>query len=106
MEVYTENVYTFHVLDGIDGFDWDIHNVGHVALHGVTPFEVETAVRGANAVVVAKPVQGEKRWKLFGLSEAGRHLVVVFTIRRNRLRPVTAYTMNQVERRIYGPQIG
>lgn len=93
------------MLDDLDGFEWDIHNVGHVARHGVTPFEVEAAIRGMHAVIPAKAVEGEKRWKLFGRSEEGRYLVVVFTIRRNRLRPVTAYPMNQVERGVYGPQI-
>jgi uncharacterized DUF497 family protein len=51
-------------------------------------------------------MHGEKRWKLFGRSAAGRYLVVVFTIRGDRLRPVTAYAMNQRERRIYAPEIG
>lgn len=64
---------------------------------------------GANVVIPAKAVQGEKRWKLFGRTwaglGAGRYLVVVFTIRQTRLRPVTAYTMNQAERGIYGSQI-
>jgi hypothetical protein len=93
------------VLDRVDGFEWDVHNVGHVARHGVTPQEVEDAVCGTHVVVPAKPVQGEKRWKLFGRAEAGRYLVVVFTIRRTKLRPVTAYTMNQAERGIYGSKI-
>ena len=60
---------------------------------------------GADVVIAAKAVQGERRWKLFGRTEAGRYLVVVFTIRRSKLRPVTAYTMNQAERGIYGSQI-
>lgn len=42
---------------------------------------------------------------LSGRTVAGRYLVVVFTVRQTRLRPVTAYTMNQAERGIYGSQI-
>ena len=103
--VYTNIVYTRGVLDRVDGFEWDVHNAGHIARHGVTPQEVEDAVCGAHVVIPAKAVRGEKRWKLFGRSEAGRYLVVVFTIRQNRLRPVTAYTMNETERGIYGSQI-
>jgi uncharacterized DUF497 family protein len=103
--VYAKLVYTTVVLDGVKGFDWDLHNVGHVAQHGVNPIEVEETVERPHAIIPAKAVAGEKRWTLFGTSAAGRYLVVVFTIRDKRLRPVTAYAMNQRERRIYAPEI-
>jgi uncharacterized DUF497 family protein len=89
------------VLDDLVGFDWDVHNVGHVAAHDVMPQEVEEAARGRQAA----PKAGERRWKLLGKIASGRYLVVVFTIRRKRFRTVTAYTMNQAGRRIYAPQI-
>jgi uncharacterized DUF497 family protein len=81
------------------------HNVGHVARHGVHPEEVEEAVERAHAIIPAKDMHGEKRSKLFGRPADGRYLVVVFTIRNDRLRPVTAHTMNQRERKIYAPEI-
>jgi hypothetical protein len=93
------------VLDGAKGFDWDLHNVGHVARHGVHPEEVEEAVERACVIIPARDTRGEKRWKLLGRSAAGRYLVVVFTIRDDRFRPVTAHTMNERERRIYAPEI-
>ena len=98
LRVYTEVVYTIAVLDGVKGFDWDLHNAGHVARHGVNPAEVEEAVERPHAIIPARDVAGEKRWKLFGTSAAGRYLVVVFTIRDERLWPVT-------ERGIYDPEI-
>jgi uncharacterized DUF497 family protein len=93
------------VLDGLKDFDWDAHNVGHVAQHAVHPAEVEEAVERPHAIVSARDAAGEKRWKLFGTSAAGWYLVVVFTLRDKRLRPVTAHTMNRRERRIYAPEI-
>ncbi|MBZ5619944.1 MAG: BrnT family toxin [Acidobacteriia bacterium] len=93
------------MLDGLRGFDWDLHNVGHIARHGVNSTEVEEAFERPHAIIPAKDVGGEKRWKLFGTSSAGQYLVVVFTIRDERLRPVTAHPMNQRERRIYAPEI-
>lgn len=93
------------VLDGLIGFDWDLHNVGHVNRHGVDPTEVEEAVGRPSVIIAAKDVDSEKRWKLFGTSAARRYLVVAFTIRDQRLRPVTAHTMNQRERRTYAPEI-
>jgi hypothetical protein len=93
------------VLNGARGFDWNPHNVGHVARHGVQPEEVEEAVGRAHVIIPAKDMHGEKRWMLFARSAAGRYLIVVFTIRDGRLRPVTAHTMNERERRIYAPEI-
>jgi uncharacterized DUF497 family protein len=93
------------VPDSAKGFDWDPHNAGHVARHGVTPAEVEEALERAHVIIPARNMHGEKRWKLLGRSAAGRYPVVAFTIRDGRLRPVTAHTMNQRERRIYAPEI-
>jgi uncharacterized DUF497 family protein len=103
--VYTAHVYILIVLDDLIGFDWDVHNVGHVAAHEVMPQEVEEVVRARHVIIPAAPKAGEKRWKLLGKTASGRYLVVAFTIRRKRFRTVTAYTMNQAERRIYAPQI-
>jgi uncharacterized protein len=89
----------------IEGFDWDAANVGHILRHAVTPFEVEEAVSRRHITFAATTVEGEKRWKLFGKTESGRYLVVVFTIRRKRFRTVTAYQMNASERRKYAAQI-
>jgi uncharacterized DUF497 family protein len=93
------------VLDEINGFDWDVANVGHILRHTVTPFEVEEAAGSRHVTIPAKTVEGEKRWTLFGKTVSGRYLVVVFTIRRKLFRTVTAYEMNIAERRKYAPQI-
>ena len=103
--VYTLFVYTSRVLDHLLGFEWDVHNVGHTALHGLSPEEVEETARRHHVIIPAAPGGSEKRWKLFGRTAGGRYLVVVFTVRRKRFRTVTAYTMNQAERRVYAPEI-
>lgn len=89
----------------LDGFEWDTANVGHILRHAVTPFEVEEAVGGFHVNIPARAVGGEQRWKLFGKTASNRYLVVVFTIRRNLFRTVTAYQMNIAERKKYAPQI-
>lgn len=93
------------MLDRLLGFEWDVHNVGHIARHGVSPEEVEATARRRHVIIPAASVESEKRWKLFGRTPGGRYLVVVFTIRRKRFQTVTAYTMNQAERRAYAPKI-
>jgi uncharacterized DUF497 family protein len=87
------------------GFDWDVANVEHILRHAVTPFEVEEVVSRPHVTIPARAVKGEERWKLFGKTESGRHLVVVFTIRRRLFRTVTAYEMNATERKKYAAQI-
>ncbi|MGH9449908.1 MAG: BrnT family toxin [Terriglobia bacterium] len=89
----------------IEGFDWDLANVGHVLRHAMRPSEVEEAVGRPHLVVSAKAIEGEERWKLFGTTAANRYVVVVFTIRRKLFRAVTAYPMNAAERRKYAAQI-
>jgi uncharacterized DUF497 family protein len=93
------------VLDQLKGFAWDAANVGHILRHSVEPAEVEEAATRPNVIIAAKTVNGESRWKLFGTSADGRHLVVVFTIRRKLFRTVTANEMNVTEREKYAPQI-
>lgn len=93
------------MLDSLDGFDWDVANIAHIAAHDVTPLEVEQTTTRPYITIPATSIKGESRWKLFGTSDAERYLVVVFTIRKNRFRAVTAYTMNEAERRKYAAQI-
>jgi uncharacterized DUF497 family protein len=112
------------VLDRIEGFDWDNANVGHILRHAVTPFEVfssrvvtspvcgcpanaaaEEVTGGKFMVIPARTIERGKRWKLFGKTTSGRHLVVMFTIRRKMSRTVTAYRMNAAEWSRYAPQI-
>jgi uncharacterized DUF497 family protein len=67
--------------------------------------EVEDVASLRHVIIPPAPRAGENRWKLFGKTAAGRYLVVVFPIRRKRFRTVTAYTMNQAERRTYAAKI-
>jgi uncharacterized DUF497 family protein len=102
---YTVIVYTEIVPGKIEGFEWDAANVGHILRHNVTPVEVEEVEGRPYAIIPAKAIEGENRWKLFGKTASGRYLVVVFTVRRRLFRAVTAYEMNATDRRNYAPQI-
>ena len=43
----------------------------------------------------------ERRFLLFGETEQGRRLVVAFTVREGRVRPISARPMNREEVSIY-----
>ena len=104
--MYIPPVYILgSVLDQVQGFEWDAANVGYIQRHGVSPFEVEEVVGRPHFMIPAKTVHGESRWSLFGRTASGRCLVVVFTLRQTLFRTVTAYEMNGMESRKYGPQI-
>jgi hypothetical protein len=47
----------------------------------------------------------EPRYYVLGKSNDGRHLFIVFTIRRNKIRVISARNMSRRERRIYREQI-
>ena len=93
------------MLDRIAGFDRDAASVHHIPRRAVTPAAVEEVAGRRNAIIPANSVNGENRWKLFRKTASGRYLVVVFTVRRRRLRTVTACEMNAADRRAYAPQI-
>ena len=83
-------------------FDWDEHNIEHIAKHGVEPEEVEEAMTDTGAVADgAYNVRSEKRYALIGATEAGRILYVTYTLRGERFRPITARDTNRAQKRRY-----
>ncbi len=74
-------------------FDWDDANAGHIARHGVTPEEVEQAYTNHPLAVLATQDRGgETRVLCAGLTDSGRALQFVYTLRRGRIRVITAHT--------------
>lgn len=83
-------------------FEWDEDNEGHIARHGVRPWEAEEAARDRKRISVsAYNFRGERRWALLGATEAGRILAVVFTRRRGAVRMVAARDATSPEKRRY-----
>lgn len=84
------------------GFEWDAHNVAHIARHGVQPSEAEEALAG-NVGTLRSEVRGtsEERWISVGLTTRGRLLAVVWTSRGTRVRVVTAYPADKRMQRFY-----
>lgn len=74
-------------------FDWDDAVEDHIAAHGVLPKEVEEVILDPHQIPdVAYSTPIERRYAITGTTEAGRILLVVFTMRRGRVRIVTAST--------------
>jgi uncharacterized DUF497 family protein len=83
-------------------FEWDEINRGHLARHRVAPDEAEGAVLDRNAVLLELQFEaGEERTKALGMTAGGRILAVVFTLRGDRIRPITAYTAPRRLQKLY-----
>jgi uncharacterized DUF497 family protein len=82
-------------------FEWDADNTDHIAQHRASRQQAEQAFGDPNRRVIGfSDVGGERRGMLIGATRRGRTLTVVFTLRRGRIRVVTAYPANlrQVQR--------
>jgi uncharacterized DUF497 family protein len=83
-------------------FDWDDDNANHVRRHGVDPEEAEEAVTDPRRIgTPAYSTRRETRFAVFGTTEAGRLLFVVFTRRRRLIRVITARDAAPNEKRQY-----
>ena len=91
------------VLRGIKGFEWDEGNSAKSeAKHGVTDRESEeiffnTPLVDARSSKGGKEIRYVALWKTYG----SRLLTVVFTVRANRIRVISARPMSRNERKEY-----
>lgn len=83
-------------------FDWDDANIEKLAAHGIEPTEAEDAILDPDAVPTrAHAAIGTPRRARIGMSEAGRIIVVVYTIRDERFRVITAFDASDQKKRQY-----
>ena len=83
-------------------FEWDPQKAReNLDKHGVS-FAEATEVFGDDlSSTVADPDHSEPRYVIFGQSRAGKHLVIAFTERGDRIRLISARGMTRRERRAY-----
>jgi uncharacterized DUF497 family protein len=78
---------------GASAFDWDDANISHIARHRVTREEVEQEFASNRVLVMAVQKRGgEERVLCAGLTGMGRAIQFVYTLRRGRIRIITAHT--------------
>ncbi|MCX5817473.1 MAG: BrnT family toxin [Proteobacteria bacterium] len=92
------------ILVKCSGFEWDKYNSGKIKTkHGVTPVECEQVF--FNIPVIAgndeKHSETEDRFYVLGQTDSGRLLFMVFTVRKEKIRVISARDMNKKERRVY-----
>lgn len=85
-------------------FEWDpIKARKNLVKHGVSFDEAASVFHDPLAATGADPdhSEGEERMVTFGVSSAGRLLVVAHTERRNAIRIISARVVTRQERHIY-----
>jgi uncharacterized DUF497 family protein len=91
------------VVRGLPGFERDPGNWRKSELkHGVAAAEVEEVLLNEPVCQVDTPHSGnEQRDVALGVTNEGRALFVAFTIRRSRVRIISARPMSRKERVVY-----
>lgn len=88
-------------------FEWDEHNLNKVRLrHNITQIEAEQPFFSDYAIYYDdKHSASEKRFQLIGPDSEGIILFIVFTIRFNKIRVISARRTSRKERQNYGKKI-
>ena len=86
------------------GFEWDKYNSEKIReKHAVTSVECEQVF--FNLPVIAgddeKHSETENRFYVLGQTDSGRLLFLIFAVRKDKLRVISARDMNKKERRVY-----
>lgn len=92
------------ILTLIEGFEWDEGNIKkNWEKHGVAHIECEEVF--FNKPVIVKEDEshstGENRYFALGKTDTDRLLLIVFTVRGNNIRVISARDMNRKERKVY-----
>lgn len=91
--------YAVATINGEVAFDWDEKNRAHLQVHKVTPAEFEFVVLDPRTIEVDYQINesGEDRPRVVGMTQSGRMLSAVYTIRRGKIRAVTAFPATKRE---------
>lgn len=88
----------------IYAFDWDKGNRNkNIKKHKVTNEESEQIFFNEPLVIFedTRHSQKEKRLVAYGITDEKRALTIVFTIRKDKIRMISARSQNKKERRLY-----
>jgi len=91
-------------LNKVSGFEWDKWNIDKsYQKHGISPNETEEVFLDENVKIKKdiKHQQQEKRFIAIGKTIEDKILFVVFTIRYDKIRIISARKANTKEREVY-----
>ena len=72
-------------------FDWNAANLNHIARHRIGPADVAQAFANETIDLNYEVSEGEERWTSVGHTDGLRIIVIVWTMRGDAIRTVTAF---------------
>ena len=96
------------MLSEATGFDWDEGNLlKNWEKHEVSHLEAEQVFFNEPLIVIenSKHSLEESRWYVLGRTNGSRKLMIVFTIRGDKIRVISSRDMSRKERNIYEKEI-
>jgi uncharacterized DUF497 family protein len=85
-------------------FDWDDENIGHLALRAIEPEDAEQVIRNRPCDLESSLRNGEERVAQVGETDAGKVLIIVSTMRKSKVRVVTAWPAKERLRKYFQTQ--
>ena len=85
-------------------FEWDPEKArANESKHGISFLEACEVFDDDHSSTVPDPDHStdEDRYLIFGMSKRGKHLIVSYTERGDRIRPISARSMTPRERKAY-----
>lgn len=85
-------------------FDWDKGNIGkNLIKHNVSDKETEEVFKNKPIFILKDEKHSlvEKRYMIWGTTNKGRRLSVIFTIRKGKIRVISSRNMHKKERKEY-----
>ena len=96
------------ILPGPVAFEWDEGNIDkNLIKHDVTNKEAEE-IFGNNPLKIfpdLKHLEEEERFVGYGVTNQSRKLTIVFTLRKEKIRVISARDQNRKERSVYEEKI-
>lgn len=96
-------VYTVKIDKLVLEFEWDEGNIGKNKKHNVEDREAEEVFLDENKKTFKDHLHsnGEERFRVVGKTKKGRLLFVAFTIRKGKIRIISARDINKKEVSLY-----
>lgn len=85
-------------------FEWDKGNIDkNFKKHKVTNLEAEEIFRNKPLIIIDDAIHSwiERRFIAHGITSKKRNLTIIFTLRKQKIRIISARNQNKKEREIY-----
>lgn len=85
----------------LEGFEWDKGNLEHIKKHNIDYKECEETFLNKPLIVNVDEThsQTEERFRVYGQTNKSRFTFIIFTIRKDKIRVISARNQNKKEQK-------